>query len=284
MKSSFPYLVDLSVSTKCPYGCPMCYTSSLKKGIDADPDFLTGPLLEALFEAGVMNVVFGGGEPSLYPHLGRVLKAYKDKYFVTGVTTKNYNLDKIKNYKEIFKYCDSIAFSCHTLEDLAEIGTLMEREADRGSCLFSLYDYEDNPTVYLQNILGLTSFEELLIFIKTASEHGVSNITLLGYKTFGFGAQCEPHPLPKNWVKKLKKVVTENGINLGADSILINKYRDELLEVGVASQFLVGKEGESSCYIDAPRKRIQASSFTNNFVDIPENLNKDSFLDIFASF
>lgn len=270
MKSGFPYLVDISLTTKCPFGCNFCYTSSVAKGEDADYDFLVGNFRRALFDANVFDVVFGGGEPTLYPNVHEALKEFKKLKFVTGITTRNYELHKLDNAGEILSNCDSIAFSCTTLEDLRRIKI----------CKDAL-GYAPLTTIYIQTIVGLTPFDDLLKLLRDCNENHFFNITLLGYKEFGFGTKQKSRPLPADWIEQLKKLEL---YRIGADSILINKYREELLAAGVKPEYLVGTEGESSCYVDLPRMRMQPSSFTDKFVPIEKQFNAERLLEIFSEF
>lgn len=280
MKSSFPYLVDISVGNFCPFGCPMCYTSSTTKGTYADSYFLGSHLSDVLLKSNVFNVVFGGGEPTLYNDkytgFDYLLSHYKNKNFVIGVTTRNYDYWKKDTFKREIEQIDSVAISGSSLEDLKKIKVLSEKIR------------ETNYTckVYVQTILGLEPYDKLKKFLMTAKESYLNNITILGYKNFGFGENITPFEIPDDWISFVKEL----GINIGIDSILVKKYRQKLIDKRVPKYYLVGAEGESSCYIDALKQVIKPSSFTD--VEFPminknENIYKfDSkrFLDIFSKF
>ena len=272
-KSQFPYLVDISVGDSCPFGCPFCYTSSTTKGSYADDQVLS-LLASVLFDAKVFNVVFGGGEPTLYHHeyssFLRVLKTYKDKDFVVGVTTKNYNYHKKPEFKEEIKLIDSLAVSCQTIEELEKTEKLS-------------HHLSWNTKLYIQTILGTMPWDYFQSFVKKAKELRFHNITILGYKNFGFGTTVQPHVIPDDWMT----FVRDSELNIGVDSIIANNYREKLQNLNVPSYTLVGKEGLSSCYIDALKKVIKPSSFCNEEYPIDKNIyafNSEKFLKIFSQF
>lgn len=276
-KSGFPYLVDISVGNYCTFGCPFCYTSSTEKGKYADGNNLS-KLADVLYEAKVFNVVFGGGEPTLYKdaytNFQSVLLKYASKRFVIGVTTKNYSYHKKDTFKDETKLINSLAVSCQTIEDLEKVSKLNEA-----------LPYECK--LYIQTILGSTSQKDFELFFKKAQELGFYRITLLGYKDFGFGTTYKKYPITDDWIDFVKSC---GSINVGIDSILANNYRDKLIERGVKSYTLVGKEGLNTCYIDALKMVVKPSSFCNE--EYPILTNKKSiysytgkdFLETFAKF
>jgi hypothetical protein len=280
-KSEFPYLVDISVGDSCPFNCEFCYTSSSNKGTYADGYFLSNTLKEMLLNANVFNVVFGGGEPTLFAgeygyNLSNILTAYKGSNFVTGVTTRNYNLHKHPQFIEMMNHTDSLAISCTTLEDLAKAALL--RAAINESSLIN------RPKIYVQTILGLTSWEDFQLFMIQAASIWFSGITLLGYKSFGFGEQVKPYDIPDDWIPFVKNL----NKNIGVDSIIVSKYRDKLIEHGVNNYYLVGSEGKSSCYVDALKRVVKPSSFTDIEYPMPKHLKyqreHEWFLETFAKF
>jgi organic radical activating enzyme len=276
-KSSFPYLVDISLGDRCPFGCPFCYTSSTKQGDYADYNVLY-LISKVLFESNVFNVVFGGGEPTLYEKnrhsFLEVLEIFKQKDFVVGVTTKNYNYHKKPTFKEEMGYIDSIAVSCQTIDELEKTTTINQ-------------NLGLNTKLYIQTILGLNEWDFFKKFINKVSELGYSNVTILGYKNYGFGTKTPPHEIPDDWMS----FVRDSGLNVGVDSVIVNKYREKLKQLNVPEYVLVGKEGLSSCYIDALKKVIKPSSFCDieyHLIDPKSKniyaFNKDKFLDIFSRF
>ena len=94
-------------------------------------------------------------------------------------------------------------------------------------------------------------------------------LTYLGYKDFGFAQNKPAHEFPVNWIDILEEFNKKTYIKIGVDSIIVNKYREQLLSAGIKSHFLVGKEGKQTCYVDAVTMKIQPSSFTMEAYDFP---------------
>lgn len=258
-----------------------CYTSSSNKGTYADGYFLSNTLRDMLLNANVFNVVFGGGEPTLFTgnygyNLSNILAVYKGSNFVTGVTTRNYNLHKHPDFIKMIENMDSLAISCTTLEDLAKANVLRKAISESSATKY--------PKIYIQTILGLTSWEDLQLFMTQAASLWLSGITLLGYKSFGFGEQVKPYDIPDDWIPFVKNL----NKNIGVDSIIVSKYRDKLIEHGVSNYYLVGSEGKSSCYVDALKRTVKPSSFTDTEYPMPERIpyqrEHEWFLETFAKF
>ena len=133
---------------------------------------------------------------------------------------------------------------------------------------------------YYQTILGLSSLDYLMEqfeYIKENNYH-TTNFNLLGFKNFGFGKNQIPNNVD-GWIEKIKDANEYDMVNIGVDSIIVKKYRQELLENGVDYKYLVGEEGKFSCYIDCVEKTIAASSFTDVKFDFDSN-----WLQTFQSF
>jgi len=60
-------------------------------------------------------------------------------------------------------------------------------------------------------------------------------------------------------------------MSVGIDSIVVKKWKDQLIESGVDYRNLVGEEGKFSCYIDCVEKKIASSSFTDTKFDFDSN-------------
>ena len=240
MKSGFPYLVDVKITERCPFGCKMCYQSSTNKGEDADEDYLRYYLPWALKEVGVFEVAFGGGEPTLYKgrnfpiSFSQVLKQWKKNNFIVSFTTKNYNLYQLYDFGDIIQNTDSIAISVNSVDQLHKALKLK-------SLIDKLSEY--SIKIYFQIIFGVPKYDE---FMKMLEIIDYNPITLLGYKRFGFGINYKENIYPEDWLEHIK---IRNKGSISADSVMINRYRDKLLEAGVLERWLVGKEGESTCLL-----------------------------------
>jgi MoaA/NifB/PqqE/SkfB family radical SAM enzyme len=279
-KPSFPYLVDISITKKCLYGCTFCYQSSESNGVHGNTKFISETLANVLFKSKVFEIVLGGGEPTLHPDLITIIKAYKNLNFRVSITTKNYSLQLVKDIKELIDYCDFIAFSCNSMKDLLNIKSCIDSLKQ-----LDLYLYNK---IGIQTILGLIDFKDTLSIIEKVKKEWISNyITLLGYKNYGRGKDQTIKEIPETWIIDIKNLILEedyNSVVIGADSVIIDQYKDKLLEIGVEKKYLLAKEGVSTCYIDAVTYKIHPSSFTDHFIQIDNNLTASDFKTIFKRF
>ncbi len=276
-KSAFPYLVDVKITEVCPFGCPFCYTSSTTEGKPADSYFLGTTLAETLLKSNVFEVVFGGGEPTLYKGsynktFGEIAAEYKRRNFKVGVTTKNYNWHKLPDFELAVKNIHTVAISANTVEELEKAHLLKTR--------LESADNEPQIKVYIQTIFGLRPWKDLQEFIVEARRLGYTNLTLLGYKDFGFGEGGKAHEIPDEWIDFMKAQY----MSVGVDSIMVAKYYDKLVAAGVPPRYLVGAEGKASCYIDAVKKTIAASSFTKESLPLGDGYRSPTLLEQFATF
>jgi radical SAM protein with 4Fe4S-binding SPASM domain len=90
-----PIEVHLAVTAKCAAGCEGCY-------LDARPDGDEPPLatllerLDALRDAGVFTVAFGGGEPTTRADLGELAEQARRRGITPVLTTSGLGLTRVK--------------------------------------------------------------------------------------------------------------------------------------------------------------------------------------------
>jgi organic radical activating enzyme len=274
-KSGIPELVDLKLTNYCAYGCSFCYQSSTKEGRHADVSDIER-IIDILKASGCFELAIGGGEPTTHPHFARILDYAKNAGMTVGFTTRNFDLYNHKHIIRIMEATSSIAFSCHNVQEIQKISEMSVK-------IQNLTKIWAREKIYIQIIPELYStkkFEEMLT--ACSMQYGLK-VTLLGYKEFGFGKSYEPKNLnmTSKWIDVVKELTKgkNSNIKVGIDSVLVKKWKKELLEKGCNKLMLVGEEGKFSCYVDAVEKTIAKSSF----VDENEPLNLENS-DILASF
>lgn len=291
-KAGMPDLVDIKITDYCPISsCAVrsrCYMSSTTKGKharfydwDKGDDYQTDTpvriglvaILDVLKKAGATQIVYGGGEPTEHPRIRNILMNTKSNGFTTGITTRNYQLHSHKDFNGICANLDSIAFSCNSIADLQQVSVVRDEMAK----------LEKAPAVYIQHILELTPQADLIAFMDECKRLGLNYLTLLGYKDFGFGAKVKrPHPYDSSWLKSAK----DSGLRIGLDSIAVRQWNEELVSMGVKSDFLQAREGAYSCYVDAVRAVVAPSSFCapEAEVKIQQGFSSEWFLKQFERF
>ena len=269
-KSEFPTLADISITSFCDNGCKFCYQSSTKNGKHANLDVVKNVLNE-LKKNKCLEIVFGGGEPTSHPQISEILQYAKNLGFVIGMTTKNYKLDKHPRFSEIVNSINTLAISCNTIEETKKAN----------ACFKKCFNESNKLSGYYQTILGITTIDNMIEqfeYIVENNNYYDSNFNLLGFKDFGFGKTQSPKNVD-GWISKIKDANEYNEVNIGVDSIVVKKYKEELIENGVDYRYLVGEEGKFSCYIDCVENKIAASSFTDVKFDFDSN-----WLQTFKSF
>lgn len=110
-----PELVDFQITYRCNSYCPHCYVDASAHGPTASLRHVLRALDE--FAKGrVLQIAFGGGEPTLHPALATILKETFDRGIVPNLTTNGKELPT-KVIDAIIDYCGAIAFS---VEEIGE--------------------------------------------------------------------------------------------------------------------------------------------------------------------
>jgi MoaA/NifB/PqqE/SkfB family radical SAM enzyme len=257
-KSSFPELVDLKITDHCDYGCKFCYQSSTKEGVHATLENIEN-VVKTLASSGTMEIAIGGGEPTTHPNLLKILKDIRSYNMAACFTTKNFNLHEHPEFSEIAETANSIAFSCNSIAEIEKVKIIKEAINELEGI-----NYDSRPKIYIQMIPELMTdlnFDKALRYV---SKMWNTPVTLLGYKDFGFGENYAPKNRfsSSEWIKTIKRYSDEENIKFGIDSVLVSKWKNELIENCVDPLALVGEEGKFSCYVDAVKMTIHKSSFS----------------------
>jgi len=256
-KSAFPELVDLKITDNCDYGCTFCYQSSTKEGKHGELENIKNTI-KTLANSKVMEIAIGGGEPTMHPNLLEILQFIREHNMLACFTTKNFDLHKRPDFEQIIKTANSIAFSCNSKAEIDKV--LLIKEAMRDGRNYP--GSEGITDVYFQMIPELMSNNA---FDNSLNKLGYrEKITLLGYKDFGFGEKYAPKNRfeDSSWIDTVKKYSKDKNMDFGIDSVLVSKWKKELIEKGVNPLALVGEEGKFSCYVDAVNMTIHKSSFS----------------------
>lgn len=86
-----PIEVHLAVTARCGAGCKGCYLDARPDGDEPPPEKLE-PILDALQDAGVFTVAFGGGEPTTRDDLADLAQAARSRGITPVLTTSGLGL------------------------------------------------------------------------------------------------------------------------------------------------------------------------------------------------
>jgi hypothetical protein len=260
-KASAPELVDIKITDFCPYNCDFCYQSSTVKGEHAN-SYEIYKLASALGELKVFEVALGGGEPTLHPEFGTILRYFREAGIVPNFTTKNLNW--LRDPKKWIKWLDhagAFAYSANDEKDIAELATLLD------------YNGIEHQRANIHIVMGTVDEWKFTRMMREAQEKLIS-VTLLGYKRFGFGLDYEHIPYHW-WISKVMERADQRpyGAAVSIDTVLAKEYEDQILAAQVPSWLFTTEEGQFSCYIDAVKNKMGPSSYCgeDSMIDIAEH-------------
>ncbi len=265
-KSISPELADIKITDFCPYNCSFCYQDSTIKGQHASMESIKF-IADELEKAQVFEICAGGGETTLHPNFVEILKLFKDKKIIPNFTTKNLNLLRQSNAKQILEHCGAMAFSVESVEDMYKVKSAFLDCSKKDMIESTSYAYLPhnlktsiwNPKLTFQVVMGTMPMKEFKSMLELASSFG-SRITLLGYKENGRGNTFAPHDY-SNWLELVVEMKKQNRLVVSIDTALASEYEKELLKKGVEENTFHTTEGTFSVYIDATKMTVSPSSY-----------------------
>ena len=110
-------VAHLEISNKCNLNCAYCYTGPKEEKELSTNDWKV--IIKKLADAGIFQVTFGGGEPTLRKDLFKLAEYVSDYGMNLGMTTNGISLDKL-DWKRLKKYFKQINVSWHQNLDTVE--------------------------------------------------------------------------------------------------------------------------------------------------------------------
>lgn len=267
-RSSFPELVDVKITNRCPYadtskGCSQfCYQSSTLDGQHMDKNLIWG-LARTLGDVGVFEAAIGGGEPTCHPEFINVLREFKGCGIIPNFTTRNLSwLYDDEQRIPILENCGCFAYSIRNSDDVIKLGKIVNK-----------YDISrDQASV--QMVMGSVADYEFRYILNRCNEQNL-RINLLGFKKTGKGSNFKPRDY-SNWLKIIQEKENFNP-DICIDTQLAEEYEKELKENGYPSWSFHVKEGKFSCYIDAVSGKVGPSSYCKESELIDLDINSDKW-------
>lgn len=178
--ASPPIEVHLAVTSRCAAGCEGCYLDARPDGIEP-PAATIERALDALADAGVFTVAFGGGEPTLRDDLGALARAARSRGISPVVTTSGLGLgprkiEQLKAFAQVNVSYDGASDAYASVRgfdgaDAAE--SAIERLAAAG------------VTVGVNVVLTRDTFSRTKETVQRAAMLGAKEVQLLRYKPQG---------------------------------------------------------------------------------------------------
>jgi radical SAM protein with 4Fe4S-binding SPASM domain len=177
---SRPLEVHVAVTSRCAAGCEGCY-------LDARPDGIEPPLaviartFDALADAGVFTVAFGGGEPTLRDDLGDLADAARARGLTPVVTTSGLGLGErklgqLRRFAQVNVSYDGTAEAYESVRGF-------DGSASAESAITRLV--AAGATVGVNVVLTRATFDEIATTLRRAYELGAREAQLLRYKPAG---------------------------------------------------------------------------------------------------
>lgn len=252
-KASKPELVDLKLTGYCSFGCSWCYQASTLQGKHAKLEDVRFVVKE-LEKVGVSEVAIGGGEPLQHPDIIETFRLFKEAGIVPNFTTKFPGLVR-KYWSQLEPLIGGFAYSAENAAQIRSAAKLFRNIPKR--------------FVNLHYVMGLGDREHFKEYLTAASEAGF-RVTLLGYKTSGFGKNVIPFPYDW-WIEAVNELIEEgNCPSLSIDTPLADQYHGEM---PVPAYSYHRNEGAFSMYIDVSEMTFGASSFDKTEELLPFDSN-----------
>ena len=259
--SDFPELIDLKITNYCPFGCTYCYQGSTPKGEHAEGiDLYEWPMRLAQLQA--FEVAIGGGEPTMHPKLEDLIRGLARNNITPNMTTRNLAWFRDIHVREnVLPLMGAVAVSVENADDIARIKK-------------ALVGLPETVTgkIRFQHVMGVANDYEFTNMLRAIHElhidahhreAWVPHVTLLGYKTVGFGENFKPKPYSK-WLQDIRTLADRDHVYLsvGIDTALAAETgEEELSRNGIKPLFYGMHEGKFSMYIDAVEGRFGPSSY-----------------------
>lgn len=246
-----PALVDCKCTSFCSFGCRFCYQGSTPDQPHGDLAVIKKILLDCS-RAGVLEVAFGGGEPTQHPEFRKIVQYAAKVGLIPNVTTRN-----IQFVKELiageWPEIGGVAFSLET-----------ELRARQIAGALALASDDQRVRVSVQIVDKAITSKYQLDRVLDVLEAADVRLTWLGYKNTGFGEKYMADRWNKpNW-NFVEHVLPREAYKyrISLDTAMLSEYRDVLkAKYKAYSLTATEEEGVTSCYIDAVERRIGISSY-----------------------
>lgn len=246
-KSTWPELVDISITDYCETNCAFCYRGSTTEGKHGSYEFIYD-LAYMLSERGVFEVALGGGETTSHPKFNEIINAFTSRDIVVNFTTRD--LSWIRNLSWV-KIIDSIGAFAYSIDGVKNIEELHK--------VITAVSFPKNK-VTVQLIMGTVTQSHFVKILSKCFEYHIP-LTLLGYKTTERGANFKPRDY--SWM--LHEILALRAVykcpSIGIDTVLAQQFEQELIENKINPKLFNIAEGKTSCFIDAVKKTMGPSSF-----------------------
>lgn len=166
---SSPLDAHFAVTTRCNMYCRGCY-NTVKSDGNMDIDLNKAKrIIDNLAELSVLSVSFGGGEPTLYPHIIELAEYTRNKNILPNMTTNG--LTMTESFARQCRVFGNVHFSVHKPADLE----IAFRAAE-------VYKKNTGKKAGLNLLITAETFPLFDEIVKAAPKAGFNKILFLRYK------------------------------------------------------------------------------------------------------
>lgn len=296
-KAQYPELVDIKITDFCPYNCGYCYQGSTEQGNHASLKKLRD-LAEVLADVRTFEVALGGGEPTMHPDFGVVVRLFREAGIIPNFTTRNLKWVADPANRDIIRACGGFAFSVDRAATIAAVATAVQ-----GIRTDIAVANGHGPQVSIQYVVGTASDDEFERIIAACAEAHLG-LTLLGYKDTGRGeiyrigdeGRVQTSQAEIGWLDLIERMREEDANfntskaadvawrhrvpRISIDTALARIAEPEMKKREIATWAYSKIEGAFSMYIDAVSNFAGPSSYVSQLVP----METSRIPQIFASF
>jgi len=181
-----PLEVHLAVTQRCAAGCEGCYLDARADGLEP-PESVMLERLDALRDAGVMTVAFGGGEPTTREDLGALADAARVRGLTPVLTTSGLGLstakvERLRGFAQV-----NVSYDGGAAEYAAVRGFDGARAAEAAIRLLA----DAGIRAGINVVLTRSTLDALPETLRRARALGASEAQLLRYKPAGRAAALD---------------------------------------------------------------------------------------------
>lgn len=235
-----PESMDIKITDYCDAGCAFCHENSTEEGKHGSVEYIKS-LFD--FDCYGMELAIGGGNPMSHPQLNEILRFFQSKGIVSNITVNAMHIKKelfrIKRLQEDrLLYGVGVSYRKPFAKDCIEASDLLK------NCVIHFINGIDSD-------LAVNLFKG-------------KNVLILGYKTFGRGAEFLS-PFVERQQKKMNMRIHKliNDCRVSFDNLGIEQLNPQrFFKEEEWQKMFMGEEGYYTMYVDAVKKEFAISSYS----------------------
>lgn len=246
--SPSPEICDISITNRCNFECPYCYTDSKPRLKNGRPD-LVSTILSG-FETVPYQIAIGGGEPTQHPELPTILREARELGTVPNFTTNGKYLSK-EVIQATNDFCGGVAVTYHQHKGFDWFKERYKAIRSALRCQVNVHLLADKHVVQTLNDL---------IRLQDEMDRAI-NLVLLAYSPDKGRAKSDRLMTRTTYTRELPAALKRalgQGMQVAFSEGLLPYFLTRP-EIGINTRFATRAEGVFSCYFDYKGQIFQSS-------------------------